>query len=138
MTKIENRLEEVQVQMDQSSDSKSTTQNEPIKNVDVIALDSDDEDATCIDGTTSPIIQRSLSSRGSANQNEELILDTESENSNDCLFKFSTNQQQDDDTKISALNEKPERHKRRYDPSNPPLHSKSEVYLQKLAKGLFS
>ena len=69
------------------------------------------------------------------------------ENSNDCLFGGfasgeETSNQKSEKSKTPA-NEKPttstnqtetkkERPKRRYDPSNPPLFSKSEVFLRRV------
>ena len=134
MTKIESQLEDVKFQLDQSE--AAVDMNEA---TDMIALDSD-EDITCVDGEKSPVIQRLSGSRaGSA-----VPICSESENSNDCLFgglvsdEESTNQKPaskqetlTNENPTKSTNEK-ERPKRRYDPSNPPLHSKSEVFLRKL------
>lgn len=137
ITKIESQLEDVKVQLDQSEASNHVDMNEA---TDMIALDSD-EDVTCVDGETSPVIQRS-GSRGGSTGNMPIC--SESENSNDCLFggllsdEESTNrktatkpEKSTIENPIEPINEK-ERPKRRYDPSNPPLHSKSEVFLRKL------
>ena len=135
MTKIESQLEDVKFQLDQSE--AAVDMNEA---TDMIALDSD-EDITCVDGEKSPVIQRLSGSRGGS----AVPICSESENSNDCLFgglvsdEESTNEKPaskqetstNEKSKISkeSTNERP---KRRYDPSNPPLHSKSEVFLRKL------
>merc|ERR1712131_42890 len=135
ITKIESQLEDVSVRLDQSEAANDVDMNEA---TDMIALDSD-EDITCVDGETSPVIQRS-GSRGSAG----MPICSESENSNDCLFGgfASDDDGPSNDKKVhkseTSANEKPttstnqkERPKRRYDPSNPPLFSKSEVFLRK-------
>merc|ERR1711990_1399954 len=140
ITKIEADLEDVKVHLDQSEASNHVDMNEA---ADMIALDSD-EDITCVDGEKSPVIQRSGSRGGSAGN---MPICSESENSNDCLFgglvsdDESTNQKSASKPEPSTnekqkqskepINKK-ERPKRRYDPSNPPLHSKSEVFLRKL------
>jgi len=136
ITKIESQLEDVSVRLDQSEAANDVDMNEA---TDMIALDSD-EDITCVDGETSPVIQRS-GSRGSAG----MPICSESENSNDCLFGgfASDDDGPSNDKKVhkseTSTNEKPttstnqkERPKRRYDPSNPPLFTKSEVFLRKV------
>ena len=124
------------VRLDQSEAANDVDMNEA---TDMIALDSD-EDITCVDGETSPVIQRS-GSRGSAG----MPICSESENSNDCLFGgfASDGDGPSTDKKVhkseTSANQKPttstvqkERPKRRYDPSNPPLFTKSEVFLRKV------
>ena len=141
ITKIEADLEDVKVHLDQSEASNHVDMNEA---TDMIALDSD-EDITCVDGEKSPVIQRSGGSRGGSAGNIPIC--SESENSNDCLFgglvsddestnqksaskpEPSTNEKQKQSKEPTNQTERP---KRRYDPSNPPLHSKSEVFLRKL------
>ena len=132
MTKIESQLEDVKFQLDQSE--AAVDMNEA---TDMIALDSD-EDITCVDGEKSPVIQRLSGSRGGS----AVPICSESENSNDCLFGGLVSDEESTNQKPaskpgSSTNEKSkestnERPKRRYDPSNPPLHSKSEVFLRKL------
>ena len=73
------------------------------------------------------------------------------ENSNDCLFGgfASCEETSNQKSEKSLANEKPttstnqnetkkERPKRRYDPSNPPLFSKSEVFLRRVYKLMLS